>query len=188
MADAKKERRARIKSRLEDRGEYKFESQEAEQEATSIVIQAERDLAECHVNFRWQREQLDLVKRAADEIGVPYQTYIKLCVFRQAKQDLGISSCEAANKAEFDLLRSEVHANEMKLAAIIQQSSILAAVHPLSLTSLSSPVMGMMAMMHHAPSALPFQSRHHIAFLPNPPRNVPPSVFKVEEEDNLPHR
>ena len=122
MVDAKKERRARIKASLVDRGEYKFESPEAEQEAASVVVQAEKELAECHVNFRWQREQLDLVKRAAEEIGVPYQTYIKLCVFRQAKQDLGISSGEVASKTEFEMLRSMVQANEVKIAAIMNRS------------------------------------------------------------------
>jgi predicted DNA binding CopG/RHH family protein len=120
MTDAKRERRARIKGSLKDGGEYKFASSAAEQEAESIVVQAEKDLSECHVNFRWQREQLDLVKRAAEEIGVPYQTYIKLCVFRQAKQDLGFTASESASKAEFDSLRNLVQANEQKLEAIIQ--------------------------------------------------------------------
>lgn len=122
MVDAKKERRARIKASLQDRGEYKFDNPAAEQEAASVVAQADKELAECHVNFRWQREQLDLVKKAAEEIGVPYQTYIKLCVFRQAKQDLGLTASDAASRAELDSLRSLVQAAEMKIDAIMQSS------------------------------------------------------------------
>jgi predicted DNA binding CopG/RHH family protein len=53
----------------------------------------ERDLAarpvdEARVNFRWGREQLAFVKRAAAAMGIPYQTYIKQAVFRQAAVDL----------------------------------------------------------------------------------------------------
>ncbi|GEM_PF-3004591 len=43
---------------------------------------------EARVNFRWGREQLDLVKRAARLMGVPYQTYIKQVVYRQCMVDL----------------------------------------------------------------------------------------------------
>lgn len=40
------------------------------------------------VNFRWTKTQLDKVKEAAALIGVPYQTYLKLVVWRQAVADL----------------------------------------------------------------------------------------------------
>ena len=55
--------------------------------------EAERDLrarntAEARVNFRWGLEQVALVKRAAAAMGVPYQTYVKQVVFRQAVADL----------------------------------------------------------------------------------------------------
>jgi len=54
---------------------------------------AESDLSarppdEARVNFRWGREQLAIVKRAAAVMGVPYQTYMKQVVFRQALADL----------------------------------------------------------------------------------------------------
>ena len=51
---------------------------------------AQRSRDEARVNFRWGREQLEFVRRAADAMGVPYQTYIKQAAFRQAALDLQI--------------------------------------------------------------------------------------------------
>lgn len=180
MVDAKKERRARIKASLQDRGEYKFDSQAAEQEAASVVVQAEKDLAECHVNFRWQREQLDLVKKAAEEIGVPYQTYIKLCVFRQAKQDLGITASDAASKAEFDLLRSLVQANEMKIEAIMQSSRTSANVQlALAAPSAPAPAMGYAAMAVPGPNTSMYQASNKHGFI----QEACPAPINPFEED-----
>ncbi len=64
--------------------EAKLEAMEAETEREL----AERPADEARVNFRWGREQLDLVRRAAAAMGVPYQTYIKQAAFRQAALDL----------------------------------------------------------------------------------------------------
>ena len=50
----------------------------------------QRSADEARVNFRWGREQLAFVKRAASLMGVPYQTYIKQAAFRQADGDLQI--------------------------------------------------------------------------------------------------
>ena len=57
--------------------------------------ETERDLTnrvldEARVNFRWGREQVAFVKRAAAAMGVPYQTYIKQAAFRQAAADLQV--------------------------------------------------------------------------------------------------
>ena len=52
------------------------------------VARAERDLDEARVNFRWGVAQVAVIKRAAELAGVPYQTYIKQVVFRQALADL----------------------------------------------------------------------------------------------------
>ncbi len=52
------------------------------------IDQAEREIEETRVNFRWGKVQVDTVKRAAALAGVPYQTYIKQIVFRQAVADL----------------------------------------------------------------------------------------------------
>ena len=54
----------------------------------TLIDQAERDVEEARVNFRWGKLQVDTIKRAASLSGVPYQTYIKQVVFRQAVADL----------------------------------------------------------------------------------------------------
>ena len=41
-----------------------------------------------NVNFRWGREQVALVKKAAALVGVPYQTYLKQVVWKQAVEDI----------------------------------------------------------------------------------------------------
>lgn len=56
--------------------------------ARALIEQAERDIEETRVNFRWGKVQVDTVKRAAALAGVPYQTYIKQVAFRQAVADL----------------------------------------------------------------------------------------------------
>lgn len=58
--------------------------EETEQELAARPVEGTR------VNFRWGREQLEFVKRAAAAMGVPYQTYIKQAAFRQAAADLQI--------------------------------------------------------------------------------------------------
>src|SRR2546422_11048745 len=54
---------------------------------------ADEEIEAARVNFRWGREQVELVKRVAQLMGVPYQTYIKQVVYKQALADLerGIS-------------------------------------------------------------------------------------------------
>jgi predicted DNA binding CopG/RHH family protein len=71
----------------EDLGEHELEPVAAAR-VERAVEQAERDLEEARVNFRWGVAQVALIKRAADLAGVPYQTYIKQVVFRQAIADL----------------------------------------------------------------------------------------------------
>lgn len=56
--------------------------------ANKFIEDAERELEEARINFRWGREQLNLVKKTANLIGIPYQTYIKQVVYRQCLQDL----------------------------------------------------------------------------------------------------
>ena len=54
----------------------------------AAVAQADHELEAARVNFRWGVAQVDVVKRAAQLAGVPYQTYIKQVVFRQAIDDI----------------------------------------------------------------------------------------------------
>ena len=68
--------------------ELDAQPQAMEEEAERELVQRSHD--EARVNFRWGREQLEFVRRAADAMGVPYQTYIKQAAFRQAALDLQI--------------------------------------------------------------------------------------------------
>ncbi len=63
-------------------------SPEQDSIARDAIVQAERDLEAMRVDFRWGKAQVDIVKRAAKVLGVPYQTYMKDVVFRQALADL----------------------------------------------------------------------------------------------------
>jgi len=53
------------------------------------IAEAEAQLSkEVRVNFRWGADQLKLVQSVAEAMGVPYQTYIKQVLYRQALCDL----------------------------------------------------------------------------------------------------
>lgn len=71
----------------EDLGEIELPKDVAAK-VNRMIQEADADLEEARVNFRWGRKQVALVKRAADLMGVPYQTYIKHVVYRQAIDDL----------------------------------------------------------------------------------------------------
>jgi predicted DNA binding CopG/RHH family protein len=70
-------------------------SEEEDRRITAMIEQADRELEETRVSFRWGREQLSTVKKAAEKMGVPYQTFIKMCVFERAL-DL-LKDVQAAN-------------------------------------------------------------------------------------------
>jgi predicted DNA binding CopG/RHH family protein len=55
---------------------------------THLETEAEREIAAGTVTFRWGREQIAVIKRAAALMGIPYQTYLKQVVFRQALIDI----------------------------------------------------------------------------------------------------
>ena len=55
---------------------------------TRLEAEADRDIAAGTVTLRWGREQIAVIKRAAALMGVPYQTYLKQVVFRQAVADI----------------------------------------------------------------------------------------------------
>src|ERR1035437_7908847 len=65
---------------------------EADQEMSDLVdrleAEADRDIADAMVTLRWGKEQIDVVKRAAALLGIPYQTYMKHVVFKQALADI----------------------------------------------------------------------------------------------------
>lgn len=57
-----------------------------------LEAQADQEVEELRVNFRWGVQQVEMVKLAAELMGVPYQTYIKEAAYRQAVADVRASS------------------------------------------------------------------------------------------------
>ena len=55
---------------------------------TRLEEEADREIAAGVVTLRWGKEQIAVVKRAAAILGVPYQTYLKQVVFKQALADI----------------------------------------------------------------------------------------------------
>jgi predicted DNA binding CopG/RHH family protein len=53
------------------------------------IAQAEKELyKEVKISFSWGNVELRLIQGIAQKLGVPYQTYIKQVLYRQAMQDL----------------------------------------------------------------------------------------------------
>jgi predicted DNA binding CopG/RHH family protein len=69
-------------------GDQVEEDPEVSEMVTRLESEADREIAAGTVTLRWGREQIGVVKRAAAIMGVPYQTYLKLVVFRQALADI----------------------------------------------------------------------------------------------------
>ena len=83
---------------LEDLGDQSFEEMgftpdrarelDAEVARQTALADSEIPAVEVRVNFRWGRPQLGVIKRAADLIGVPYQTYLKQIAMERALADI----------------------------------------------------------------------------------------------------
>ena len=50
--------------------------------------EAEEDLKEARLQIRWKTRQVNLIKQAAKLMGVPYETYAKQVLYRQAMDDI----------------------------------------------------------------------------------------------------
>jgi predicted DNA binding CopG/RHH family protein len=72
---------------LEDLGDYEMDDRTA-QKVERMIAEADAEIEETRVNFRWGKKQVSLVKQAADLMGIPYQIYIKETVYRQALKDV----------------------------------------------------------------------------------------------------
>lgn len=59
-----------------------------DREIQKRIAQADDDLLPASVNFRWYKGHLAVVKHVARVMGVSYQTYIKMIVYKQALIDL----------------------------------------------------------------------------------------------------
>ncbi|MDQ3703367.1 MAG: hypothetical protein M3442_20980 [Chloroflexota bacterium] len=69
-------------------GDQVEEDPEVSELVTRLEEEADREIAAGTVTLQWGREQLAVVKRAAALMGVPYQTYLKHVVFKQALTDI----------------------------------------------------------------------------------------------------
>jgi predicted DNA binding CopG/RHH family protein len=67
----------------EDLGDIEL-SEEEDKRITEMIEQADREIEETRVSFRWGKEQLAVVREAAEKMGVPYQTFIKMSVYQRA--------------------------------------------------------------------------------------------------------
>jgi predicted DNA binding CopG/RHH family protein len=82
------------KSSKAQRIEMKVVAERVEEDAdvsemvSRLEQEADREIAAGVVTLRWGKEQIAVVKRAAATLGVPYQTYLKQVVFRQAMADI----------------------------------------------------------------------------------------------------
>lgn len=64
------------------------EDAEVSELVSRLEAEADQEIAAGTVTLRWGKEQIGVVKRAAAILGVPYQTYLKQVVFRQALADI----------------------------------------------------------------------------------------------------
>ena len=55
---------------------------------TQKIQEAEDDLQDVRLQIRWKTRQVNLIKRAAKLMGVPYETYAKQVLYRQAMDDI----------------------------------------------------------------------------------------------------
>ena len=63
-------------------------SPELDEKVKQMTAEADAEDSACRVNFRWEKSPLELVKKAAAIMGVPYQIYIKQVLYRQATADI----------------------------------------------------------------------------------------------------
>jgi len=68
-------------------GRVELSGPEAE-EAERQIAQADAEHPETHVSLRWKVEPVEVIKRAAQHAGVPYQTFIKQAAYNAAINQL----------------------------------------------------------------------------------------------------
>ena len=72
---------------IEDLGDFNM-PEDLDAKVQSMTIEADAELDATRVNFRWQKTPLNLIKSVAAAMGIPYQTYMKQVLYRQALEDL----------------------------------------------------------------------------------------------------
>jgi predicted DNA binding CopG/RHH family protein len=74
---------AREDYEIEDLGTVELDP-ETDAKVSRMIEEADKEIEETRVSFRWGKEQLATVRQAAEQMGVPYQTFIKMCVYQRA--------------------------------------------------------------------------------------------------------
>ena len=70
------------------KGEVILEDPVVSELVTLMEREADDEILGRSITLRWGKEQIDVVKRAAALLGVPYQTYLKQVVFMRALEDI----------------------------------------------------------------------------------------------------
>lgn len=74
---------AREDYEIEDLGTVELDPA-TDAKVSRMIEEADKEIEETRVSFRWGKEQLAIVRQAAEQMGVPYQTFIKMCVYQRA--------------------------------------------------------------------------------------------------------
>lgn len=74
---------AKKKLKIEYLGQCELD-EETSTKVNRMIEEADAELDETRVCFRWGKEQLAVVKQAAEQMGVPYQTFLKMTVYQRA--------------------------------------------------------------------------------------------------------
>ncbi len=72
---------------IEDLGHFDM-PEDLDAKVQKMTAEADAELDATRVNFRWQKTPLNLIKAVAAAMGIPYQTYMKQVLYRQALKDL----------------------------------------------------------------------------------------------------
>lgn len=78
------------------------EDAEVSELVSRLEGEADRELATGSITLRWGKGQIALVKRAAAILGIPYQTYLKQVVFRQAMADIEQAASVLGDESEVE--------------------------------------------------------------------------------------
>lgn len=61
---------------------------ELDEKINAMIEEADKEFLDSRVNMRWPQKQLEIAKKAASLVGIPYQIYIRDSVFRRAMEDI----------------------------------------------------------------------------------------------------
>lgn len=63
--------------------------------AVKMIEEADKEIEQMRIQFRWGSAQIELLKKAAALMGLPYQTYIKQALYHKIIEDLNSYPKEA---------------------------------------------------------------------------------------------